>query len=237
MNLEEKMKPILFSTEMVKAILEGRKTQTRRTKSLKHLTDHEYKGTIVFQGALHAVFVKDNIQTLVKAPYSEGGILWVRETWMNGPNAHLEGMDKYKYKASVSQQFIDECPGYWKPSIHMPRKACRLFLKVKSIRVERLQDITPSDAVDEGIEYWNIDKDALEGGELAADFKNYIWKDDPKNPFYNFPSFANCIESYKSLWQSINGEQSWNDNPFVWVIEFEKTDTYHQNKNSLLRNV
>lgn len=127
----------------------------------------------------------------------------------------------YVYKADLSHEH-EHGPVTWKPSIFMPKVAARIWLQITDIKVQRLQDITPGDACDEGIEYWNIDVDAFEGGELQADFKNYTWRDDESYADYHFPTFANCIDSFRTLWQSINGEESWNKNPWVWVISFKQ---------------
>jgi hypothetical protein len=75
--------------------------------------------------------------------------------------------------------------------------------------------------MNEGVEYWNVDAEAFEGGEFVADFKNYMWRDDEKYEDYFSPSYANVIESFKSLWFLINGEESWNKNPWVWVISWD----------------
>lgn len=160
---------------------------------------------------------------LEKCPYGRpGDILWVREMFFRNGDEYI-----YRADGTCCEQFEQcECDEVgkpkWKPSIHMPKDACRIFLKVTDIRVERLQDISPGDACDEGIEYWNIDGDALEGGELQADFKNYMWRDDEKYEDYHFPTYASCIDSFKSLWQSINGIESWEANPWVWVVSFKK---------------
>lgn len=223
--MKAKEHPILFSTPMVKAILEGRKTQTRRViKSFGQYTvenrlwDDEDRGSNIepvminksgpWKGSNCSII--DNTH---HCPYGTiGDILWVRETF--------KFLDPdYAYKADFIFG-IDEGIK-WKPSIFMPRKACRILLEIINIKVERLQDISPGDACDEGISYFNIDSEALEGGELVADFENYTWKNDPDYEDYHFPTFASCIESYRTLWQKINGKESWNENPWVWVIEFK----------------
>lgn len=107
----------------------------------------------------------------------------------------------------------------------MPKSAARIWLEVVSVKVERLNDISPGDAVDEGVEYWNIDGESMEGGELVADFNNYTWTEDKENdPNYadrNFPVFANSVDSFRTLWQSINGTESWYANPWVWAVRFK----------------
>jgi len=173
--------PILFSTPMVSAILDGRKTMTRRKTKLQ-----------------------------------PGDVLWVRETFANNDDNTVG----WFYKADYPNLKIPK----WKPGIHMPKEACRIFLKVTGVKVERLQDISPMDAVNEGVEYYDIDHYALKGGELIADFKNYTWVDDQNYEDYHFPTFTNSIDSFRSLWQSINGVESWNENPWVWCISFERIE-------------
>lgn len=168
-----KEKPILFSTPMVQAILEGRKTMTRRI----------VKGTpLVWLNDFSPEFVADKDNAL--CPYGQvGDVLWVRETWENYQGG-------YNYKAGKYGLLGQK----WKPSIFMPREACRLFLKITDIKAERLQDISRGDCMGEGCPFPNIAKTT-----------------DPQKWF-------------SELWQSINGEQSWKDNPWVWVISFEKTE-------------
>jgi hypothetical protein len=152
-----------------------------------------------------------------------GDILWVRETWAPG----LSNAEPYAYKATAKwDDFEDGTPDSfkeikWRPSIHMPRHACRLKLKILSIRVERLHDITPDDADREGVESWNEDYTSEEGA-LHADYANYLWVNKKGHPEYHFPSFPNPIDSFRSLWIKINGQESWDSNPWVWRIEFEK---------------
>lgn len=127
-----RIRPILFSGEMVRAILEGRKTQTRRI--VKMPPQRFYKQGEKFEGESGREY----------KPYANvGDVFWVRETWQ-------KVNDRYIFKAdSIADNFK------WKPSIFMPREAARIFLKVTNIRVQRLQDISEEDAVKEGIEYSN----------------------------------------------------------------------------------
>ena len=223
-------RPILFSTPMVQAILEGRKTMTRRIISKtgfleqysKAELDHDvevcqeddWDKTKVLKGPC-AVF--DHGEWSIKYKYNVGDILWVRETWKQKRFA-AQILEGYDYKAnhvtwleSRGQLFTKnsgcETDEHWKPSIFMPRAACRIFLEITDITVERLNDISTADCVDEGIEKeWVVD---------AYWYKNYScigianYKHDP------YPSF-------KSLWESINGDDSWESNPWVWVIKFKQ---------------
>ena len=136
------MKPILFNTEMVLAILEGRKTVTRRPVKFGRGQNPKWSGYVPDGGVLYG---SNNIPA-AKAPYQAGDILWVRETWTSVPGG------SYIYKASV------ECPdawrGTWHPSIHMRKEAARLFLRVVAVWVERLKDITPEQIDAEGCKEW-----------------------------------------------------------------------------------
>jgi len=206
--------PILFSTPMVQALQAGTKTQTRRVvkfskKAIYNLSEGEsYELTRMQDGyadGTRPVFGSDDEPNLfsVPCPYgAPGDILWVRETWAELKGGHNEVW--IEYKADGLDNHGDSGDWDWKPSIFMPKTACRLFLKVKSIRVERLQSITEADAVAEGLEKW-----------LDGNFKAYT-KDAGK--------FENAVPAYRSLWQSINGPGSWEANPYVWVVEFEKCD-------------
>lgn len=182
-----KYTPILFSTEMVKAILEGRKTQTRRIVKPQPIIDED--SGRVFTGHMPAKRSPFDIHNW-KEPYAEvlspygqpGDVLWVRETVNKGQNG------QFHYKANELGP-LNEVK--WTPSIHMPKEACRLFLKVKDIRVERLQEISEEDAIAEGVRLYDSKKW----------FKhNHI---------------------FEELWQNLCGVESWEANPWVWVIEFE----------------
>lgn len=202
-----KLKPILFSTEMVQAILEGRKTMTRRTKGLEEIsllaTEIVRSDQWKKQGDWVARFKykgkeRYEITNIIKYPYGKvGDIFWVRETYSPG---HIENGSNtgWQYKADNKLQNIK-----WKPSIFMPKEAARIFLKVTNIRVERLHDITEEDAIAEGI---------------IPDPSNIPFKADTK---------------FFQLWETIYGEDSIDENPYVWVIEFERVDMqicYKSNK-------
>jgi hypothetical protein len=204
---EVKERPILFSTPMVKAILEGRKTVTRRIVDIdpelaKHVTKWGYS-IFTAEGCISARTKQPTThghrygEKWIKMKYGKpGDILWVRETWSK---IHYEGVDEkptYIFKTDD----VGAVKHIWKPSIHMPRVACRLRLEIQSVRVERLHDITEEDAVREGVEWMRTGwKDYLKDG---------VWFD--------------AKSSFNSLWQSINGAESWNTNPWVWRIEFKK---------------
>ena len=190
-----KERPILFSTEMVQAILAGKKTQTRRlVKDCPFLTDD--------------MINQANVQMYLRkiCPYGEkADKLWVRETWQTWALGWI-------YKASYGGDLPKDVS--WKPSIHMPRKACRITLKIDDVRVERLHDISDDNARAEGI-------------KMVDDFN---WKDyRGKYSGFDFDAKINSeygknlsgeVTSFASLWAKINGLDSWKANPFVWVITF-----------------
>lgn len=194
------MKPIIFSTKMVQAILEGRKTQTRRiipvrgTGAFCELKDN--LGYPASEGKTWAGFGMKEDPIYYQCPYGKvGDTLWVREAF--APNYFDNG--KCGYRADWTDAAAEIIPEpKWKPSIHMPRSEARLFLRVIGIRVEKLQDITTEDAEQEGI--------------IARGCA--------------FPRKGNiAIDTFADLWDSINFDRgSWESNPWVWVIEFEKDD-------------
>jgi len=196
------IKPILFSTPMVQAILDGRKTQTRRIIDVD--SNFEYRGVIIGDGKRngnHLFIIGPNKWTEIKPKYQPGDILWVRETWQqearefeneNGKGWVFTG--KYIYRADGAQLPIgSEAFGKWKLSIHMPKEAARIFLKVTDVRVEKLQDISAKDAIAEGVES-------------------------------RLPDCGIAQSQFQVLWQSIHGSDSWHSNPYVWVYSFEKVD-------------
>lgn len=186
------MKPILFNTEMVKAILEGRKTVTRRVVKFRKGQNPAWSGYIPDGAVLYG---SNNIPA-AKAPYRPGDILWVRETW-----SRLE-TGPYLYKAD------NEAPvSYlgWRPSIHMPREAARIFLRVTDIRVERLQNMHLIDCEKEGVQLNCIEESNLVtlGVRARKRFAD-VWNSTIKPA--DMPIYG------------------WDANPWVWVIEFERID-------------
>ena len=200
-----KYKPILFSTEMVQAIFEGRKKKTRRLHGLdkinKNPNDWTFHNFSTDEKRTFAHFRKqENNKTksiFGISPYQIGDILWVRESFAKPP-IYAFGV-KYIYKAGFNESICG-----WKPSIHMPKEAARIFLEVTNVRVERLRDISEDDAIAEGIERVSI-------APFVHRFKNYLCNN----------KFIGPKESFKTLWMKINGEDSWNANPWVWVYEFK----------------
>lgn len=195
-----KERPILFSGAMVRALLAGTKTQTRRAVKAKHLPWLE-------NSVLNFLDGKWNQRPL---PYGQpGDRLWVRETWMDLQGTGIEVVTgstaRYAYGADTPRgSYGDDqrkCYGLkWRPSIHMPRAVSRITLEITSVRAERLQDISEADALAEGIVR------QPDGGYGLADTTHYHFT-DPR-------------QSYFSLWEAINGEENVAANPWVWVVEF-----------------
>lgn len=204
------IKPILFSTEMVIALLDGRKIQTRRIVKFKY-QNLEFLGFIIGDSKRNGYAYFRNILSeyeFVKPKYTIGDILWVRETFI--PVISLcEGIEKstYRYKATDKDwEEFAKC----KPSIFMPKAACRIFLEVTAVKIERVQDISEADAIAEGIEKtW-----------IHDDLRFCKWK----NYFNDARGSLNPIGSFQSLWSSINGKDSWDANPFVFVYEFKRVE-------------
>lgn len=210
-----KVRPILFSTEMVKAILEGRKTQTRRLFKVNKQTITADEESVFFDVEIgEAVYNSIGSQSWWQCPYGNvGDILWVREKWRK--NDVPTGFPFHHYADNTI--YTDRDNEKWKPSLFMPKEACRLFLKVKSVGVERLQDISHEDAVAEGIEYIDIEEPFTMGYKLYG--KHRI-----PDLLGRKAVTGTSIESYQTLWENINGRDSWDSNPYVWVISFELTE-------------
>lgn len=228
--------PKLFSTPMVQAIQENRKTKTRKTKGLENVTSNwafiemDESSDNSYARFYDSFFNDENNNPTdesyktIKCPYGKpGDVIWVRETflWVMLDHAHdllVGSMDRnqYAYKASIHNDWIDyakEKYNYkWKPNIHMPKAAARYFLKIKSITVERLQDITEADAIAEGVGI-----KIFPGGAFYETYSSDI-------NFQGIYDEDTAKDSFRTLWQSINGEESWKANPFVWVIEFERIE-------------
>lgn len=221
-----KERPILFSAPMVRAILEDRKTVTRRVaKPVKHPD----LGNIYAPGAL--VLEREPQHVIDRAcPYGQpGDRLWVRETHAQvfevdipegrpvgpvgtaGSPGRPDWNCRYVYRADGEMPNVqwhhvgDSQPVRWTPSIHMPRAASRILLEISAVRVERLRDISGDQARAEGI-YSN----PAMNGMYTADGDLHTSK-------YDGP-----VEAFATLWESINGAESWAANPWVWVVEFKR---------------
>lgn len=195
------MKPILFNTEMVKAILDGRKTQTRRDPFHPD-SEYEYKGLYRdIKNRLCAIFQhSDGTSIHINANYEPGDILWVRETWIK--TDVFGSQNGYLYRANKGQNaIVFNATGQierWRSSIHMPKEAARIFLWVTGVRVERVQDISFDDALAEGLSAAYGDDDFL----------------GPKAVFSRL--WDNTIKPKD------REHSGWAANPWVWVYEFER---------------
>ncbi len=215
--------PILFNTEMVRAILDGRKTCTRRLVRFlpgknPQWTGYIRDGLMLYNGR--------NEPCIIKAPYQPGDILYVRETWEHFDCCCCEGDEHGNCYQEPQQNVLNKSYGCymyratdeiygdarWHPSIHMPKEAARIWLKVTDVRVERLQSITEGGAVKEGIYVANCkDCNAPFGCDVCPD-EGY-----------------NEIDEFVELWNSTIKKSDldfygWDANPWVWVILFERCE-------------
>ena len=190
-----KSRPILFSAAMVRALLDGTKTQTRRIVKNTYCQATQFKE---MDNNGNAWFVSGFDGYPFKCPYGQpGDRLWVRETHAVFPWSDGKGNDfnKVLYRAdSPSRNEFDPTSDKWKPSIFCRREHSRITLEITAIRCERLQDISHRDALAEGVAY---DVSKPDGSPVAR---------------------------YKALWESINGKDSWSANPWVWVVEFRRVE-------------
>ncbi len=203
------VKPILFNTEMVLSTLSGKKTSTRKLveprqfmemlpDKCKNATPDEFlKGKRMMFKPYCDMTDAELIMTAYKAPYESGDIIYVRETWMDyaGRTMYKADCDKYRLESLKLAEFS------WKPSIHMPKEAARIWLKVTDVRVERLQEITIDDIRNEGLSSM-----AVHAGDMEI-----------------------AIEEWKNLWNSTTKKSDldrygWDANPYVWAISFERCE-------------
>jgi hypothetical protein len=221
--------PMIFNTEMVNALLDGRKTVTRRPTK-KEVTYSE-SGGFCCDGWMYGLGSTDqktmtNFTSSKQAPCKAGDLIWVRETFCPDPDCDHDSWDNHELSyyewdgCGCSAQFLpdalknnkyclyragSELDCRWVPSIHMPRWASRLTLKVTDVRIERVQNITESQARSEGV---------------SMDC----------TPFY--------VSGFIDIWESIYG--NWDQNPYVWVIEFEvihkNVDVYLQSQEALCQS-
>lgn len=236
-------KPILFSTPMVQAILDGRKSQTRRImkfvkklypENIKEACDEFdfWKMEYYPDQSYRAIMQTDENPFSEVSPYGKpGDILWVKEMyyaygmWLK--NGHAKsGKQKWRFfdttLTGFKYHYCDNPPenilpntkretyGWFKrSSLFMPYKAHRINLEVTNIRVERLHDISESDAIAEGIEKY-------------GPFGEYKGSKHPNGGAMRYRAYDKASRAYQDLWIEINGEKSWSSNPWVWVIEFKK---------------
>lgn len=217
-------RPILFSGAMVRAILEGRKTMTRRV--VKPVPSDVW-GHGVITNTRSTKFGKFCVHMRgefcgdvhVECPYgTPGDRLWVRETFWHREVFHADYLMDYRYCAteptapgSTDAADYHTLEGYWRkiPSIFMPRDASRITLEVTGVRVERLLEISEQDAIAEGVERVRY---AIEPHD--AGFRDYLGD----------VVLRSARHSFETLWVHINGRESWEANPWVWVVEFRKVE-------------
>lgn len=234
------IKPILFNTEMVRAILDGRKDATRRIvkgfipdDAVWGYTAFTPKGYISCRGT----FADGYGEKFFKLPCEPGDILYVRETWqcwrahryeatadirfraggddvrLQFANGNTDSIDRLDYDTFVHKWFSHN--GEWKPSLFMPKEAARIWLKVTDVRVERLKDITEDGALREGSQGIRCNHEAL-GEHGCTDCMNTGWIEPPQVEFmqiWNSTIKKSDIDRY-----------GWDANPYVWVIEFERCE-------------
>lgn len=221
--------PLLLSTPMVRAFLAGRKTVTRRipgpTNSLvdgRRVSAKKWKEFMfdfpsykIKDGCFYFFAQSDYEWHKLEPIYKSGDILWFRETYFNDAD-HGE-KPVYVYKADSENFPRGSCS--CKPSIHMPKAACRLYAEVTTCTCEHLQDIAEEQAKAEGILWYHDEK-------WGNRFKDYI-KDASGygHPEHDYPTVDSAIASFGTLWRSINGPHSWRGNPPVYAINYKVLST------------
>ncbi|HIG3137083.1 hypothetical protein M1V68_21690 [Klebsiella pneumoniae] len=197
---------MIFNAEMVRAILDGRKTQTRRT--VKPQPDEDGLAKVT-----NGPWV-DTSERNYRCPFGAAGDrIWVRETWAEaGASAPDLKLYRANYPEHVPSIYENVPPAEeirWTPSIHMPRTASRILLEITDVRVERLNAISEEDAEAEGIDMEAL-YDSQDCYDCIAD--------------HNMTGRPTVTGAFKYLWESIYGEEGWKSNPWVWVIEFKRVE-------------
>ncbi|AZV56058.1 hypothetical protein [Clostridium sp. AWRP] len=243
MNLTTE-RPVLFNTQMVQAILQGRKTSTRRI--MKNLSIKDCEATLKngkkykrytltnvdrygnesedfwFDGPIEDIAHDKDI--IAYAPYKVGDILYVRETFC--PDYFDNSFEnRNAYEADYDKSKVGDCvpEPKWRPSIHMPKKVARLFLKVTDVKAQRLQDITEDEAKAEGIKSYTKDEKVYKYAVSDDWWMEYCNKHKKAGTWWQqMPTTAK--EAFKYLWNSCGYKwpKCWDANPWVWVIELEK---------------
>lgn len=206
------IKPVLFNAEMVRAILDGWKTCTRRL-----IKDADKILNSPFKQSNPDIIDEHIISKLGRRPYCKGDILYVRETWCGllvNEAGHFRGHPIYYYRADGDLR-PEGWRGAWHPSIHMPKEAARIWLKVTNMRAERLQDITYDGAIKEGAE-GEICHHANAGVFGCTDCMNTGWIEPPQVEFMQMWD--------STIKKSDIDRYGWGANPWVWVIEFERCE-------------
>ncbi|MEB7500038.1 hypothetical protein NGC23_07520 [Leclercia pneumoniae] len=205
---------MIFNGEMVRAILDGRKTQTRRIMNPQPADDitRGYFPNMNTFGWKSSLKHKHGSTTAHFCPYGKhGDRIWVRETWAEaGAGAPDLKIYRANYPAHVPSHYGNVPPAEdirWKPSIHMPRWASRITLEITGVRVERLNSISEENARAEGVQ---------PAGDLLPDY--------PDTYLTPTGDFATAKVAFQRLWESIYGDDSFQANPWVWVIEFKRIE-------------
>lgn len=222
--------PILFNMEMVRAILDGRKSCTRR------IIKPQPQGYFEVSEEPLYIYDTDGKQGKITPPYQPGDILYVRETWqylyeLDGNEQIIEGTGKYYYAATDTIPFDTyvDASGVthervpWHPSIHMPKKAARIWLKVTDVRVERLQEITEDGVWDEGFKFKPPCLTRVSADGHTCDL------DGPCMSSIKYCDMTMGELFGREVWNSTIKKSDldcygWNANPWVWVIEFERCE-------------
>ena len=221
------IKPILFNTDMVRAIMDGRKTCTRRLVKTRRKDACGFYVTKRTDGSFTGIYEYDEDERMFEnqliPPYKPGDILYVRETWHRytkrvgkGEGCHLE--EHYGYKASIAN--FEDAEEPWRPSIHMPKEAARIWLKVTDVRVERLQEMKPVDVIKEGAypDCWDcLDTYEESGSQCCYGTEEQCSQCD------------GVMMEWEKLWNSTIKKTDidrygWDANPWAWVIEFERCE-------------
>ena len=187
--------PILFNMEMVRSILDGRKSCTRR------IIKPQPQGYFEVSEEPLYIYDTDGKQGKITPPYQPGDILYVRETWKQAPNGY------YYYEDWQRSDIADITK--WKPSIHMPKEAARIWLKVTDVRAERLQEITAERALLEGTDKYIHLNGKFDKNAILTSFMG-IWNSTIKKSDFD--------------------RYGWDTNPYVWVIEFERCEKPKEEK-------
>ncbi|HHN8585155.1 ASCH domain-containing protein [Klebsiella quasipneumoniae] len=213
-----KERGMIFNAEMVRALLDGRKTQTRRI--IKDCTvGRDPISKFIKIGKKFIGCYPEDVPELIRecCPYGvPGDRIWVRETWAeagaSAPDLKLYRANYPEHVPSIYENVPPTEEIRWTPSIHMPRTASRILLEITGVRVERLNAISEEDAQAEGVgtAVWFAAKGIPESE----------WKSLGEHGAMQ----ASYINRFATLWESIYGEESWKANPWVWVIEFKRVE-------------
>ena len=210
-----KERGMIFNAEMVRALLDGRKTQTRRI--IKDCTvGRDPISKFIKIGKKFIGCYPEDVPELIRecCPYGvPGDRIWVRETWAeagaSAPDLKLYRANYPEHVPSIYENVPPAEEFRWTPSIHMPRTASRILLEITDVRVERLNAISEEDAEAEGIDMEAL-YDSQDCYDCIAD--------------HNMTGRPTVTGAFKYLWESIYGEEGWKSNPWVWVIEFKRVE-------------